>query len=327
MTMAVKIINRQGTGNDAEWDVSEIVKGLSWKTSRIGKAGSVSFTLIKGSPFQTSNFTYNNGDIVRVRVNDTNVFHGYIFSIDEGRDEAVKITAYDQIRYLMNTDTYVFTGVTATEVVQRIAKDFNLKLGTVADTKHRIPTMTEDGKKLLDIIDKAITLTFHHTGRDYCLYDDFGSLCLREVNDAGLDLIIGDGSLMYDYEVKRSIDSDTYNQIKLYKDNKETGKREIYMAKDSVNIKRWGLLQHYQSVDENYNTAQISELLNKLAKLKNRETKSLKVNALGDIRVRAGMRVRIIISEYGVDQALLVDECSHDFDGAVHTMTLDLRVV
>lgn len=39
MTMAVKIINRQGTGNDAEWDVSEIVKGLSWKTSRIGKAG------------------------------------------------------------------------------------------------------------------------------------------------------------------------------------------------------------------------------------------------------------------------------------------------
>ncbi len=328
MTMAVKIINRQGTGNDAEWDVSEIVKGLSWKTSRIGKAGTVSFTLIKGSPFQTTNFTYNNGDIVRVRVNDTNVFHGYIFSIDEGRDEAVKITAYDQIRYLMNTDTYVFTGVTATEVVQRIAKDFNLKLGTVVDTRYKIPTMPPaDGQKLLDIICNAITKTYDSTGRDYCLYDDFGALCLRGTDDVQLNLIIGDGSLMYDYEVKRSIDSDTYNQIKLYRDNKETGKREIYMAKDSVSIKRWGLLQLYQSVDENYNTAQINELLNNLAIMKNRETKSLKVNALGDIRVRAGMRVRIVISEYGVDQALLVDECSHDFDGAVHTMTLDLRVV
>ncbi|YBZ90283.1 hypothetical protein M1D70_09455 [Paenibacillus sp. AK002] len=325
MKLDVKILNRQGTGG--EWDVSEIVEGLSWKTSRIGKAGSVSFKLVKGSPFESSDFTYNNGDIVRVRVDKSNMFHGYIFSIDEGRDEAVTITAYDQIRYLMNVDTYVFKGVTATEILQRIAKDFGLKLGTVADTGYKIPTMSEDSQKLLDIVTKGITLTFSNTGRDYCLYDDFGALCLRGINDVQLDLIVGDGSLMYDYEIKRSIDSDTYNQIKLYKDNKDTGNREIYLAKDSVNIKRWGLLQLYQGVDEDMNKAQINALLSKLATLKNRETKSLKVNALGDIRVRAGMRVRIVISEYGVDQALLVDECSHDFDGAAHTMSLDLRVV
>lgn len=325
MTLDVKILNRQGTGG--EWDVSEIVEGLSWKTSRIGKAGSISFKLVKGSPFESSDFTYNNGDIVRVRVDKTNVFHGYIFSIDEGRDEAVIITAYDQIRYLMNVDTYVFKGVTATEILQRIAKDFGLKLGTVADTGYKIPTMSEDSQKLLDIVTKGITLTFSNTGRDYCLYDDFGALCLRGINDVQLDLIVGDGSLMYDYEIKRSIDSDTYNQIKLYKDNKDTGNREIYLAKDSVNIKRWGLLQLYQGVDEDMNKAQINALLSKLATLKNRETKALKVSALGDIRVRAGMRVRIVISEYGVDQALLVDECSHDFDGAAHTMSLDLRVV
>ncbi|MNP16042.1 hypothetical protein D3C76_1084210 [compost metagenome] len=227
----------------------------------------------------------------------------------------------------MNTDTYVFTGVTATEVLQRIAKDFNLKLGTVVNTGYKIPTMSEDGQKLLDIICKAITLTYSNTGKDYCLYDDFGSLCLRGVNDVQLDLIVGDGSLMYDYEIKRSIDSDTYNQLKLYKDNKKTGKREVYMAKDSVNIKRWGVLQLYQSVDENMNAAQINELLNNLSKLKNRETKSLQVHAIGDIRIRAGMRVRILISEYSVDQALLVDECTHDFDGGAHTMSLNLRVV
>lgn len=325
MTLSVKLINRQGASTDAEWDISELVQSLSWKTSRIGKAGSLSFTLIR--PVQTEKFTYNNGDIVRVRINDANVFHGYIFSIDEGRDEAVKITAYDQVRYLMNTDTYVFKGVTASDVLKRIAKDFNLKLGKVADTGYKIPTMSEDGQKLLDIICKAITLTYSSTGRDYCLYDDFGSLCLRGVNDMQLNLIVGDESLMYDYQISRSIDSDTYNQIKLYKDNKKTGKREVYMAKDSVNIKRWGVLQLYQSVDEDMNQAQINQMLTNLAKLKNRETKSLKVSALGDIRIRAGMRVRIVISKYGVDQALLVDECSHDFDGAEHTMTLDLRVV
>ncbi|MDR9857818.1 hypothetical protein RJP21_29945 [Paenibacillus sp. VCA1] len=325
MTLSVKLINRQGASTDAEWDVSEIVESLSWKTSRMGKAGSLSFTMIR--PVQTEKFTYNNGDIVRVQFDKKNIFHGYIFSIDEGRDEAVKITAYDQVRYLMNTDTYVFKGVTASDVLKRIAKDFNLKLGKVADTGYKIPTMSEDGQKLLDIICKAITLTYSSTGRDYCLYDDFGSLCLRGVNDMQLDLVVGDESLMYDYQINRSIDNDTYNQIKLYKDNKKSGKREVYMAKDSVNIKRWGVLQLYQSVDEDMNQAQINQMLTNLAKLKNRESKSLKVSALGDIRIRAGMRVRIVISKYGVDQALLVDECSHDFDGAEHTMTLDLRVV
>lgn len=320
----VKLNNREGN----EWDISEIVTDLTLKTSRIGSPGTLTFTFIKGALYQSSQFKYQNGDIVRVRVDGVNVFYGYIFAIDGGRDENVKITAYDQIRYLMNTDTYVFENITATEVLKRIAEDFNLKLGTVADTGYKIPTMSEDGQKLLDIICKAITLTFSNTSKDYCLYDDFGTLSLRNVDDVVLDFFIGDSSLMYDYSVNTSIDSDTYNKIKLYKDNKDTGKREIYQTQDSVNIKRWGVLQLYQSVDEKMNKAQIDELLANLATLKNRETKSLKVSALGDIRIRAGMRVRIVIPEYNVDQALLVDTCSHNFDGGVdHTMDLELRVV
>ncbi|MFC6334289.1 hypothetical protein ACFP56_16800 [Paenibacillus septentrionalis] len=323
MMYVVKLIHHNG----AEWDISQIVHSLTWKTSRMGRAGSISFTLIKGGLYQSKDFTYSNGDMIRVLVGSTEVFHGYIFSIDAGRDEAVSITAYDQIRYLMNTDTYVFVGHTASDIVKRIAKDFQLKLGTIAETGYKIPTMSEDGQKLLDIICKAITLTYHHTGRDYCLYDDFGRLCLRDVEDVSLDFYIGEQSLMYDYSVKTSIDDDTYNRIKLYRDNSETGKREIYMAEDSVNIKRWGVLQLYQNVEEKMNDPQIKELLNNLAKLKNRERKSLQVNAIGDIRVRAGFRVHIKIDEYGVDQALLVDECTHSFSNDVHTMSLELKVI
>lgn len=323
MIYEVKLIHHDGT----EWDISQIVQNLTWKTSHIGKAGSACFNLIKGGLYQSRDFTYNNGDMVRVRVGDIEVFHGYIFAIDAGRDEVVSITAYDQIRYLMNTDTYVFVNQTATDIVKRIANDFQLQLGHIADTEYIIPTMSEDGQKLLDIICKAITLTYSNKGKDYCLYDDFGKLCLRNVEDVKLDFYIGEESLLYDYTVKTSIDDDTYNRIKLYRDNSETGKREIYMAEDSVNIKRWGLLQLYQSVDEKMNPPQIEEMLNNLAQLKNRERKSLQINALGDIRVRAGIRVHIKIDEYGVDQALLVDECTHSFDNDAHTMSLDLKVI
>lgn len=313
--------------NGHVWDLSQIVSDITWKTSRIGKPGSLEFTLIKGAIYQSIAFQYNNGDIVRFRYNDQNVFYGYIFSIDSGKDEAVRIVAHDQIRYLLNKDTYVFANETLTGIVKQIADDFNLRTGRIEETGYRIPTMVEDGQALLDIIDKGIVLTLWNTNRNYVLFDDFGELSLRNVEDMLVDFYIGDGSLMYDYRSKVSIDSDTYNKIKLYQDNKDTGKREVYMAQDSANIAKWGVLQLYQSVDEDKNAAQINELLNQLMQLKNRETKSLKIDAIGDIRVRAGCYVPIVIEEFGINQPFLINECTHRFDGTDHTMSLDLKVI
>src|SRR5690606_19179066 len=130
----------------------------SWKTYRIGKPGSFEFNLIKNSLWQIRHF-YNNGDIVRFRYNGHDVFYGYIFDIDGGKNESVKIKCYDQIRYLTNKDTYVFANNTVTEMTRRIADDFNLRVGTLQDTVYRIPTMVEDGQKLIDIIDKGLTHT------------------------------------------------------------------------------------------------------------------------------------------------------------------------
>lgn len=320
--MELLIDNKNGN----VWDISEIVSEITWRTSRLGRPGSLEFTLTKGAPFQTREFAVNNGDVVRFRWNGLGIFYGYIFSVEDSRDET-KVTAYDQIRYLLASDTYVFKGVTATDVVRRIAQDFGLRLGRLDDTKYRITTMVEDGQMLLDIIDKALVLTAWNTGKLYVLYDDFGSLTLRDTATLVHDLIIGDESLAYDYQLRRSIDEDTYNVIKLYRDNKKTGKREVYVAQDSANIAKWGRLQLYQSVDEDKNEAQIKELLDQLIKLKNRETLSLRLETLGDPRVRAGHYVRVILEEHGINQPYLVDECTHRFRDGEHTMTLDLKVV
>lgn len=319
----VLLDNKNGT----VWDISNIVTGIKWKTTRIGSPGSLDFTLIKGSPFQDVTFQVNNGDIVRFRYNDHNVFYGYVFAKDGGKDEAVRIKCYDQIRYLLNKDTYVFAKVKASDVIKRIADDFNLKTGQIADTGYVIPTMVEDNQTLLDIIDKALVLTIWNTGKNYVLYDDFGSLTLRDVEDLLVNFVVGDNSLMTNYIMKSSIDQDTYNKVKLYKDNKKTGKRDVYIAKDSANIAKWGTLQLTQSVDEDKNEAQINELLNQLIALKNRETKTLQVEAIGDVRVRAGCYVPIVINEYEINQPFLVDEVTHQFDGDDHKMSIVLKVV
>lgn len=309
------------------WDITNIISEVSWSTSRIGKPGKLDMTLIKHGLYQDNSFQYSNGDVIRVRKGNTNVFYGYIFAIDESEDEAVRITCYDQIRYLLTNDTYVFSNITATDIVRKIASDFNLNTGLIDDTQYLIPTMVEDGKQLIDIICKALTLTLINTHKNYFLFDDFGSLSVRKSEDMLLDFVIGDNSLLTNYSSKKSIDSDTYNIIKIYRNNNDTKKRDIHISQDSANIAKWGMLQLYQSADENMNEAQIQEMLTNLAILKNRETRSLKIDALGDIRVRAGCYIPIIIEERNINQPFLIEECVHRLDSSEHTMSLDLVVI
>lgn len=323
--LQVLVDNRNGN----VWDLP--VSSMSYKTARIGKASSVDFTFLSGGIYESTNFQINSGDIVRVTLDDIPVFYGYVFKIDGGRDESVKIAAYDQTRYLMGSDTYVFKNTTATNVLKKIANDSGLKIASdIVDTSYAIPKIVADGDKLFDIIVNAIADTTRATGKLYIFFDNFGELTIKRNEDLTIDLSLGDQSLVYDYSMSRSIDSDTYNRIKLVqdkknKDGKVTG-RDVYIAQDSNNIDKWGRLQYYQKLDDGLNAAQINEVLTALSQLKNRETRTFSISALGDIRVRAGSKLSVNIEEVGVNEYYLVDECEHKFDGEEHTMSLTLKV-
>lgn len=316
--LEILIDNRDGI----VWDISELVSIVTWKTARIGQPGSLEVTLIKHKELRVES-----GAVIRVREGERGIFYGYVFTVERSDDNTIKLTAYDQIRYLLSHDTYVFSNVTASDVLLKIANDLQLKTGIVAYTSYRIPSLVEDNQKLLDIICKALDLTMINTGRMFVLYDDFGRLNLREPANMATDVVVGDESLAYGYDYKRSIDEDTYNRIKLVQDNKETGKREVYIAQDSRTIAKWGRLQYFQKVDEKLNSAQIRQMLDQLIQLKNRETKTFRINAIGDLSIRAGVYVPVKIEELGIDQYFLVDECSHKWEGIDHTMELKLKVV
>lgn len=310
------------------WDLTSMITDVSWKTSRVGKPSTLGFSFIKGSPFEDDRFKLEPGDIVRVHKDGKGVFYGYVFAVNSGVDEKVTVTAYDQIRYLQANDTYVFKNATATEVIRRIANDFELKTGTLAQTAHIIPSMVEDDKKLLDIICKALDYTLVGEKKIYTFYDEFGELTLRNSEDMLLEFWVGDGSLMTGYEYNRSIDNETYNLVKVVQDNKKTGKRDLYVEKDSATISRWGLLQYYKKAEEGMNPAQIKELAKNLLTLNNRERKTMSLEAIGDLRVRAGCYLRIYVEEFGINQPFLVEECSHEqLEENESIMKLELKVI
>ena len=321
--ITIQLDNKDGN----MWNLSEIVSGLSWSTTRTGRPASIEFSLLKNGFYQSDSFVIRNGDIVRVHKNGKGIFYGYVFSIGHNPDGEISVKAYDQVRYLLSKAYYIFKGQTATEIITQLAADFKLNTGKLDDSEIKIESMVEDGQTLLDIIEKAITLTLVSTQRYYVFFDDYGGLSLRLVDNTLTDFYIGDGSLMTGYDYSADIDSDTYNRIILYKENKETKRRKAHMVEDSANIAKWGVLQLYQSVDEKKNEAQIKDMLDQLAQLKNRESKSLKVDAIGDIRVRAGVYVPVVIDALGLNLPMLVDEAKHSFEGDDHTMSLTLKVI
>ena len=297
-----------------------VVEGsITWETQRKGQPGKCSFTVISDKKL-----VIEEGNAVRLDVNGIPAFFGFIFERSWSSEGEVKVTAYDQLRYLKNKDSYSYENKTAGEIIQMIAGDFNLRVGTLEDTEYPIPLRNEPDTTLFDIILNALDLTMMATGKIFVLYDDVGKLSLKNVEEMKLNIMINDETAQ-DYDFTVSIDKDTYNQIKLFRDNDDTKKRDVFMAKHTENINKWGVLQMSESLDKGVDGQKIAETY---LGLYNRPARSLSIKgAFGDIKVRAGCLIPVFldVKDMQLKNYLLVESVTHKIDEGVHTMDLSLR--
>lgn len=162
----------------------------------------------------------------------TPVFYGFVFekSRKGNNPNVIKCVVYDQLYYLKNKDTYVYTNKTASEVIKMVAEDFQLNVGELEDTGYKIASRVEDNQTLFDIIQNALDETLKATGQMYVLYDNVGKLTLKSLGNMKLNMLV-DEDTAGDYDYKSSIATQTYDKIKLSYENKETGKRESILPR------------------------------------------------------------------------------------------------
>lgn len=304
--------------DDKQGNVYEIPHGkVTIIGKRSGRAGSLEFEYYKGDVF-SQELNIIPGMVIRFEKDGQVLFYGYVFKVSNN-----KVLCYDQIRYLKYKDTKVFENKKASQIVEEIAKENQLTTGIVKDTKYILNQASEQ-KEYLDMINEALQETLLNIGRLYFLRDNSGQLELLDIADTKLDLIIdGDGCLT-DYELSSEIDTDTYNVIKLVRNNhRDKG----LILPDIPNVIKWGKLQYHELVDDSLNDAQIREKANTLLELKNREKKTFTIQkAVGDFRCRSGFSVFISIPEEGINSWYLINSDKHTFDQNVHTMDLELVV-
>lgn len=301
------------------YEISELVKSVSYTDKLNDGCSKLEFSYID------DDLIIKNGNAVRFKYDNANIFYGYVFKVSRNKSKEITVTAYDQLRYCKAKDTIVVKNDTITTLVNKMCNYFNLRKGVLTDTKYKLPVSVQDDKTWLDIIYTAISDTLMNTGKWYCLRDEFGSLAIRDLEDLTLNLILGDETLAYDYEYEKSIDDEFYNQIKIVSDNEETAKRDVYIAKDSNSIDRYGLLQYFEVLDKNANPSQAKSKADMLLNLYNRELETLTLECLGDTRVRAGNSFYGQIEDISLNKRLIVKSVTHEFV-PVHTMSLEVMI-
>ena len=307
--------------NGKEAYIPSLKEGIQLDLERKGSPGKLKFSF-----FNDGNIKAEEGNQVKLTVDGIDVFFGFLFSkkISSQDSSFVECTAYDQLRYLKNKDTYSYNNLTVGEVIKLIAEDFRLNIGELEDTGYKIPHREEQNKTLLDIIQNSIDETVQNTGKLYVFYDNVGKLTLKNIESMKLDLLI-DMSTAVGYEYNSSIDSNSYNQVKVVYKNTKDKTNDIFLVKSSENINKWGVLQLNESVETKESGVRKAEAL---LKYYNKVYKTLTVkDAFGDVRVKAGssMVVMLQFEDVKISNYMVAEKVTHTFKNDEHLMTLKLR--
>lgn len=293
-----------------------ILNGLEITFERKGVAGKCTFSIIGGGP------EFEEGDSVKVRISKTWMFYGYIFTKSRSSDGVIKITCYDQLRYLKNKESIVFVNKSVGEIVKALANDRKLSLGAIRDSKYKIPSITKENATYFDIIMTAIEATTQATGEIFILYDRVGKLTLCPLKHMHRNVVI-DSTVIGDFDYESTIDKQTYNMVRVgYKNS--AGGITYQTWKDQKNIDRWGMLQLTEKADSSWNAVSIgAALLN----MYNSKTRTLKIkNAMGAVEVVAGavILVNLNLGDMTISNNMVVDAVTHRIEDGLYSMDLEL---
>lgn len=302
-------------------DITEMCTDLSW-TDMLNEGSSIlEMSYIKNG------LTLENGDVIRVtgETPEEGIFIGTVRKVGGDKSEIITVKAYDQLFVTKSKDIVVLENGTLKSLVQQMGIMLSLTLGTVEESGFVLKTIASSDKTWLDLVNQGISDTLiGSTERDkYCLRDEYGSVCLWNMRNLQLPLVLGDESLCTDYQWEKSVADDYYNRVKILWEDEGSGKMDMRTAEDQAAINRFGFLQYLETAQGIDSAAKAQERANQLLKLYNHESETLKLDCLGDLRVRAGNSIWGSIEDISLNRRLIVKKVTHTFL-PVHTMKVEV---
>ena len=303
------------------YDVTEMCTDLTW-TDMLNEGSSIlEMSYIK------NDLVLENGDVIRI-TGDTpkdGIFFGMVRKVGGDKSEIIKVKAYDQLFVTKSKDIFVLENGTLKSLILQMGAKLSLAMGTVEDPGFILKPIASSDKAWLDLVNQGISDTLIGSPEKdmYCLRDEYGSVCLWNMRNLQLPLVLGDESLCTDYQWEKSVVDDYYNRVKVLWKDEASGKMDMRTAEDQNAINRFGFLQYLETAQGVDSAAKAQERANNLLKLYNHETETLKLDCLGDLRVRAGNSIFGSIEDIALNRRLIVKKVVHSFF-PVHTMKVEV---
>ena len=311
------------TRTDTIYDISNIVSSANISTKAEEQPSSVTLDVVNRDKME-----FPSGSVLSVKSGQTPLFLGYLFKQEGDEEGKLTLTFYDQLKYLQYKDTLALGNKTLGDLFSQICTYKGLKHRVVNNVPYNLPVTLYEDKTLYDMLKDMIDNVYATQGKKFIIWDNFGVLELRDVMNLRQNLFFGDGSMLLSYSYGQSIDDEVYNIVKLMRENSETKEFEEVVEMDKTTIRYWGQLQHFAKVDEN--VGDLRTHAKNLLKVHNREERTLTLECMGDLRVRAGVGIIVELDAlkktYGGARYYMVEECTHNIEDK-HTMTLKLAVM
>lgn len=297
-------------------------KSISWTGQRFKSARKITAEILYTDKGGLRFTKVNEGDTVLFKWKGKELFRGTVFNRNMNKSGTITLIAYDMLQYLLaNKDVYVFSNKRVTDMVVRICKDFQIPRGTIENTGVRMDEVFANETTLYDIILKGIVNTEKQSGRRFQLLSSKGKLHLREWKMTSDQWVLETGVNIMDYNYSTSIE-DTATRVKLVSNVDK--KTVTAVVNDGSGQKKYGVLQHYERVNEELSQSQANSRARKLLNQKKGIQKHLEVDALGIDEIISGMPVYVIEKDIGIKGTYYVDSDIHFFMGDYHDMKLKL---
>jgi len=266
-------------------------------------------------------FEVGNGEAIQYYIDNKRIFIGVVFATDINESGDMSVTCYDRSYYTLKSNAIrQFKNKKASDIVKLLAKDFGIPVGTIEDTGYVIPKLILRNKSLYDMMLKAVVLTYKQTGKRFFFGNSDGKLTLMQHKGNVTPWILAAGSNLTSASYSISME-DTKTQVFVTggKDNKLT-----HTAKSLASQKLYGIMQHYEEMDEKATKSQVKQRAESLLKELNVLDDQASVSAIGILDVITGCGVYVREPMTGLAGGYYVTSDSHTFSNGMHEMQLEI---
>lgn len=318
--------------NGKSYNVTKMIGGVSRKSSESLLGEEVSFSKAQSLDAYFPKLKFDVGDGFVITDSSEEIFRGIIVDESQSGLTQFSYTAFDYAFYLNKSKTiFQGNGIRADEAIIKLCSKFSIPMGSIANIKTPInqifkdETISEIIKKILESAEADLGIKFRfEMDKGKFVVMPMKKMIVKATYKPAPNIAAFDSTLLIgSFNRTRSI-SDMINSIIIVSDQ-ENATSVVAHEKDDINIKKYGLLETIEKVNEK-DIAQARNIAKNKLKELNRVIESNSIELLGDDRVKAGRILEINEPLTGLKGYYLVKECTHAYS-TFHKMQLTLGEV